>query len=121
MKLLISSIVLVLLTTTGIAQTTVYVTNTGSKYHEGDCRYLSKSKHSMTLAEAVQGGYTACSVCKPLNLNNEGTVEPTKATQTAPKPNTNISVSVQCHGTTQKGARCKRMTKEPSGYCYQHK
>ena len=32
----------------------------------------------------------------------------------------NSSVSVQCHGITQKGARCKRMTLDPSGFCYQH-
>jgi endonuclease G len=28
--------------------------------------------------------------------------------------------SVQCAGMTKKGSRCKRMTKDPSGYCYQH-
>jgi endonuclease G len=28
--------------------------------------------------------------------------------------------SVQCSGTTQAGARCKRMTTDPSGRCYQH-
>ena len=27
----------------------------------------------------------------------------------------------QCHGITKAGARCKRMTSEPDGYCYQHK
>jgi endonuclease G len=32
----------------------------------------------------------------------------------------NSSVSVQCNGITQKGARCKRMTLDPSGFCYQH-
>ena len=28
--------------------------------------------------------------------------------------------SVQCSGTTQGGTRCKRMTSDPSGRCYQH-
>lgn len=28
--------------------------------------------------------------------------------------------SVQCHGTTQSGARCARMTTNCSGYCWQH-
>lgn len=32
----------------------------------------------------------------------------------------NVGTSSQCMGTTKKGARCKRMTKDPSGYCYQH-
>ena len=30
------------------------------------------------------------------------------------------SVSVQCSGITKKGLRCKRMTKDPSGKCWQH-
>lgn len=30
------------------------------------------------------------------------------------------SVSVQCSGTTLKGARCRRMTKSGNGRCYQH-
>jgi hypothetical protein len=29
--------------------------------------------------------------------------------------------SVRCKGTTQKGHQCKRRTKDPSGYCWQHK
>jgi endonuclease G len=30
------------------------------------------------------------------------------------------SAAIQCSGTTKKGLRCKRMTKDPSGKCYQH-
>lgn len=30
------------------------------------------------------------------------------------------SESVQCSGTTKKGARCKRMVKSANGRCYQH-
>ena len=41
----------------------------------------------------------------------------TKAIHT--KGNTSSS-SVQCTGTTKKGDRCKRMTKDPSGRCAQH-
>lgn len=29
--------------------------------------------------------------------------------------------AVQCKGLTKKGTRCKRMTTDPSGYCWQHK
>ncbi len=43
---------------------TVYVTNTESKYHMNDCRYLSKSKIAMKMDDVIKG-YTACSVCKP--------------------------------------------------------
>jgi hypothetical protein len=43
---------------------TVYVTRTGAKYHRGSCRYLSRSKIPMPLAEA-RLGYDPCSVCDP--------------------------------------------------------
>lgn len=42
---------------------TVYITNTGSKYHKSGCQYLRKSKISISLSEAKSRGYTACSVC----------------------------------------------------------
>lgn len=42
---------------------TVYVTNTGSKYHSAGCRYLKKSQIPISLSEAKRQGYTACSVC----------------------------------------------------------
>lgn len=29
-------------------------------------------------------------------------------------------VATQCQGITTKGSRCQRMTKDPSGFCYQH-
>jgi hypothetical protein len=44
---------------------TVYVTKTGKKYHTSTCRYLAKSKISMSLKDAKSKGFTACSVCKP--------------------------------------------------------
>ncbi|MFC2142697.1 hypothetical protein ACFLR7_07175, partial [Acidobacteriota bacterium] len=47
---------------------TVYITETGTKYHRGSCHYLSKSKIAISLAEAVKQGYTPCSVCKPPTL-----------------------------------------------------
>lgn len=47
--------------------TTVYITNTGEKYHQSWCRYLSKSKIPITLSEAKARGYTPCSRCNPPN------------------------------------------------------
>lgn len=52
-------------TQTGNQGTTVYVTNTGSKYHNAGCRYLWNSSIAMSLFDAKAGGYTACSVCDP--------------------------------------------------------
>lgn len=43
---------------------TVYITETGTKYHKDGCRYL-KSKIPMSLSEAKETGYKPCSVCKP--------------------------------------------------------
>lgn len=43
---------------------TVYVTNSGTKYHKSGCSYL-KSSHAVTLEYAITNGYTACSRCHP--------------------------------------------------------
>lgn len=44
---------------------TVYVTNTGEKYHKAGCRYLSRSQHAISRSDAQSKGYTPCSVCHP--------------------------------------------------------
>lgn len=44
---------------------TVYVTNTGKKYHVAGCRYLSKSQIPISLNDAKADGYDPCSVCNP--------------------------------------------------------
>jgi micrococcal nuclease len=44
---------------------TVYVTESGTKYHQAGCRYLSKSKIAISLQEAKAQGHEPCSVCKP--------------------------------------------------------
>jgi endonuclease G len=41
-------------------------------------------------------------------------------TQTAPAKSTTKSTSVQCSGTTKAGSRCKNMTTNSNGRCYQH-
>lgn len=42
----------------------VYVTDTGSKYHNAGCSYL-KSSNPMPLSDAKSSGYTPCSRCHP--------------------------------------------------------
>lgn len=42
---------------------TVYITNTGSKYHRSGCQYLKKSQIGISLNDATARGYTACSKC----------------------------------------------------------
>ena len=41
----------------------VFITNTGSKYHKAGCQYLGQSDNTICLDEALNQGYTACSVC----------------------------------------------------------
>ena len=41
----------------------VYITKTGKRYHSAGCRYLSKSKISIDIKEAISREYTACSIC----------------------------------------------------------
>lgn len=43
----------------------IYITRTGEKYHQSNCRYLRQSKIQTTKKEAVKNGYSACKVCKP--------------------------------------------------------
>jgi len=43
---------------------TVYVTRTGEKYHRDGCRYLSRNKIPMSLADAAKR-FEPCKVCKP--------------------------------------------------------
>ncbi|MCC8100702.1 MAG: Ig-like domain-containing protein [Clostridiales bacterium] len=44
---------------------TVYITETGSKYHRLGCKYLKDSQIEIDRSAAIAGGYTACSVCNP--------------------------------------------------------
>jgi endonuclease YncB( thermonuclease family) len=49
------------------AETIVYVTATGKRYHRAGCRALAKSSTAMPLGE-VEGRYKACTVCDPPKL-----------------------------------------------------
>lgn len=42
---------------------TVYITETGAKYHNEGCRFLHDSKIPISLSKAKEMGYTPCSVC----------------------------------------------------------
>lgn len=44
---------------------TVYITNTGNKYHSSGCRTLKKSKIETTLKRAIASGYEPCGICHP--------------------------------------------------------
>lgn len=42
---------------------TVYITNTGSKYHRAGCRHLKDSQIAININDAIAQGYTACKNC----------------------------------------------------------
>jgi competence protein ComEC len=52
-------------TTSNNSKTTVYITETGTKYHKDGCSYLKKSKIKITLKDAKDKGLEACGRCKP--------------------------------------------------------
>lgn len=43
----------------------VFVTKTGTKYHLGSCKALSKSKIPLSLEDAIARGYAPCELCHP--------------------------------------------------------
>lgn len=47
------------------ADTIVYITRTGAKYHRNGCGSLSRSKIPISLKEAKQLGYEPCKRCNP--------------------------------------------------------
>ncbi len=46
-------------------QIEVYRTDTGTKYHRGDCHTLKHSKVAIPLNEAIEEGLEPCGICKP--------------------------------------------------------
>lgn len=65
----------------------------------------------VSLKDAKASGLTACQVCHPFE-NGLVLASRNKAA--------GVSSATQCHGTTKKGTRCQRTTKNANGYCYQH-
>lgn len=47
------------------SQPSVFVTQSGKKYHKADCYYLSSAATKMTKEEAIENGYEPCSKCNP--------------------------------------------------------
>lgn len=86
-KLQLLTVIFLLLSALTFAQT-VYVTNTGKKYHKSSCSYLSKSKISISLEDAKSSGYTPCKRCKPqtsTSYQKSETQEELKSSSTSEK------------------------------------
>lgn len=114
---------LVLLFSVSVKAQTVYITKTGDKYHQNGCMYLSHSKFSIEKSNTIDRGYGACSVCRPSSFSSVPKTQQrgiiNNQNGSSIKENRN-SMSVQCSATTKAGTRCKRLTKNSNGYCFQH-
>ncbi len=119
-QIFLAAFIFLLFTGNAFSQT-VYITKSGKKYHIEDCRYLSNSSIAIDLSEAVSRGYTPCKVCKP---PSSGNYNPSSRQESFDNDNEKSynenEEKVQCSATTKSGNRCKRMTKNPNGKCWQH-
>jgi len=113
-KLQLLTVIFLLLSALTFAQT-VYVTNTGKKYHKSSCSYLSKSKISISLEDAKSSGYTACKRCKP----SSGTTY--QKSKTKEKPETSSTIEKKkttkikpSSGTTYQKSETKEKTETSS-------
>ncbi len=98
---------------TDLFSQTVYITKSGKKYHQEDCRYLKNSSIQIDINEAVERNYTPCSVCN-LSSGNFYIEKKYRA------DHDNNYQKVRCMAVTKKNTQCKRNTSNPSGYCWQH-
>lgn len=109
-------------------ESNVCITKTGTKYHRCSCQYLRSSSIEVSMEQATNNGYTACSVCRPpaANSNSQPARVPLHGDTTVRKsgqpyqPVEHSTRSTQCNATTKAGSRCKRMTTESNGRCWQH-
>ncbi len=49
---------------TKLSAQTVYVTESGKKYHAKNCSFAKTGKKGIALKEAIKQGYEACKMCK---------------------------------------------------------
>jgi hypothetical protein len=121
-KQLLFLTVILLFVVSNVCSQTVYITKTGKKYHNEDCRYLRRSSIPISLANAIENGYAPCSVCNPPSIVTAKASSRSKVNTTTPRNQNNYSqsVSVRCSAMTKAGRQCKRMTRSPNGRCWQH-
>ena len=63
-KLLVAGILFIALGHTKITAQTVYVTESGKKYHAKNCSVAKTGKKGISLKDAKKEGYEACKICK---------------------------------------------------------
>lgn len=111
------------------ADTIVYITKSGDKYHNENCKYLRTSKISISLSDAIARGYTPCSECSaPVSVHTH-TWDSGKVTTPATCISTGIKTytCTTCRETTTEQIpvdpnahdwECTLMTSRPEGYLH---
>lgn len=79
-KLIPLFVLFFLMTSARLKAQTVYITDTGKKYHAKNCSLAKTGKKGIELAEAKKQGYEACKNCKvePAATEPKKTKEATK-------------------------------------------
>jgi len=114
-------VILSIIFVSAVSAQDVYTTKTGEKYHKNTCRYLKDSKYKVDLKKVIELGYEACKVCKPPSSVSKLTSNSSSlATRNNKTTSSKKYIATQCTGKTKAGQRCKRMTKNANGRCYQH-
>ncbi len=90
---------------------TVYVTQSGKKYHRAGCRLLSQNKMALPLSQA-RLEHNPCRLCTDSPIAPKGIL---------PLESNSKKFSTQCLGQTKSGNRCKREAESGSKYCWQHR
>lgn len=101
---------------------------TAYAYHTHECRGLLECTHSVstiTLEEAKLLNRKPCKNCygaSSTTPSSSNAIPLSPGYPTTPKASSSSQgcSSVQCSGTTQKGARCKNMTTNCNGRCHYH-
>ncbi len=91
----------------------VYKTPSGAKYHLAACRMVENVSQKIRIEQAVKLGLEACKICKPQAVTANYIISGSKTAN-------GQASTVQCKGQTQKGTRCRHMTRIANGYCFQH-
>lgn len=101
-----------------VAQT-VYKTPSGKKYHTATCRYVKNVSEKLTKKEADKLGLEPCSQCIKVNVSS---TKQSYGSSLGIKPGEakGEHTSQQCRSMTKAKQRCKRMTKNVNGLCFQH-
>ena len=75
-KLIPFFVFLVLLTSLKGKAQTVYITESGKKYHAKNCSMVKTGKKGIELAEAQKQGYEPCKNCKADAVDPKKTIKP---------------------------------------------